>query len=507
MPIDASIALGQPAPSLIQSLGQATALKGQMLQQNQLTQQMAANKATSAAMQQAYDPTTGRVDTNKLAAIMSQDPAAAYNLLPTQNAILENQQKQTGIDTANFDLGLKRNTYFVNQFAGLANKPNPTADDILNIGVGAVKQGLMSPDEVVRHLQNSPKDSKDPAQIKAWAQQNLRQSMINASQYAGVLPQNSQVGTGNATHFVSTDPITGRPQDMGQLQQNMAPGDANSLITIPDENGKPRMFTKEQAAQMANGSAPQARGGYTPDTSGGPLGTGRLQPMAAPQQPQGIPAGPALGTAEAAGVLGKGQGEDILALRKQAESAQQAVYQFQNMRSALADINTGPGADMRNTAAAFATMLSPDIAQRFGVDPQKIASQEEFHKFATQATQATLQGLGNGTDSMLASAVSANPNTSLSKLGNQQILDVLQAGQQAIIAKNQAWQEKMANGTAPSEFNKFSTQWTKDIDPRVFAAQNMDPAARYKMLDSLPKKDQEAFKQSWLKARNAGYVQ
>ncbi|WP_232914612.1 hypothetical protein, partial [Pseudomonas carnis] len=233
----------------------------------------------------------------------------------------------------------------------------------------------------------------------------------------------------------------------------------------------------------------------------GSLGTGRLQPIT---QAPGLQAAPALGAQEAAQTIGKGSAEASLSLQAQADAAPQSIYQFQNMREKLSDINTGPGTDWRNTAAAFVTGINPDIAAKIGIDPQKIASAEEFKKYATQATQATLAGLGEGTDSKLASAAAANPGTQLSKLGNQQLIDVLIAGQRAILAKNQAWQN---SGLPPEQYNKFSTQWSRDIDPRVFVAQDMDQAGRYKMLDSLPKRDQEAFKQSWLKARSAGYVQ
>ena len=41
-------------------------------------------------------------------------------------------------------------------------------------------------------------------------------------------------------------------------------------------------------------------------------------------------------------------------------------------------------------AAAFATAISPELATKIGFDPQKVASYEEFKKYATQAAQAEL---------------------------------------------------------------------------------------------------------------------
>lgn len=504
MAIDASIALGQAPQAPLQFAQGLVGLKGQQLQQNALTQQIGANQATSQAMQQAYDPVTGQLDYNKLTALMSQDPRAAYNLLPTQNAILENQQKAQGLNTSRFDLAQKQNTFWTGQLGGLANKPDLSMQDLVGAAALAVRQNLAQPDEIVRELQNAP---TEPAQLRQFVQQKLQQSMINAGQFQGALPQNSQVNTGNQISFVSTDPITGRPTVQGNIQNQMSPGEANSPVAGVGPDGTPFNITKQQFANQANGMQPSQ---VQPVSTFGLPGTGSNgRYPSAPQGQQGPPSVPGVQTGlspvdqAAAGVLGQGAAQGIQALQQQATAAQQAVYQFQNMRSALADINTGPGTDWRNNAAAFATGLAPGISQAIGIDPQKIASQEEFHKYATQATQATLAGLGNGTDSMLASAVAANPGTQLSKLGNQQILDVLQAGQQGLIAKNQAWQS--AN-LPPSQFNKWSTQWTKDIDPRVFVVQNMDQPAAAKMFNSLKPAEQVQFKQSLRTAIQRGIV-
>lgn len=496
MAIDASIAAGQPAQNILQSLAGATAVKGQMLQQNQLTQQMAANKATSAAMQQAYDPATGRVDTNKLAAIMSQDPAAAYNLLPTQNAILENQQKQVGIDTANFDLGLKRNNYFVNQFAGLASKPNPTPDDVLQVAVGAVKQGLLPPDEVVRQLQNAP---KDPAQIQAWAQQNLRQSMINASQYAGVLPQNSFQDLGGQKVAVSVDPMTGKVTPMAQLNNTMSPGDAATPVPVFNPStGAMELVSK---AQFAGGAAPGAAQVPTGGGEGRYPGASASPPL---NQPRTFQSGPSLGQAAAAETVGKGAGEGVLSLQNQAEGSPQRVYFLQDMLANLPKFDSGPTADWTAKANALALQLAPGMAARMGVDPQSVASKEEFAKFATNLAINSSSGLGAGTDSKLAAAVAGNPNASLSKLGNEQIMKVLIGTERATQAKNEAWQNA---GVGPEQYGKWSAQWNKDIDPRVFVTPELTQEERSKMYNGLKPADQKRFLDSYRTAVDSGLIQ
>ena len=82
MPLDTSIPLQAQAPQQnpLQTLIGVANLRMANAQGGALQQQIAANRATSAAYQQATDPTTGVVDNNKLVGILSQDPNAAYNL-------------------------------------------------------------------------------------------------------------------------------------------------------------------------------------------------------------------------------------------------------------------------------------------------------------------------------------------------------------------------------------------------------------------------------------------
>lgn len=491
MAIDPSIALSANAGggNLLQTLQGATQLRGAQ-------QQQAANVAASEAYKAATNPTTGQIDYNRLTSLLSQGPAA-YNLPQIQQQVNEARNSTLNFDKGQLELAQKRSESFANGFGGLLSTQDFTPGAVMKLAANAVKQGLIPAEDVVKFTSDMP---TDPGQLKGWVQQKYLGFSDNVEKLKALAPQVQTINTGAQQVITPINPLTGQATGQQTIFNNqLTPGQAVENVQIFDPNtGTMRTITKEQQLQMqqVGGSV-----GGLPAIDGGALGSGRIN--SAPGGP-GLQAAPALGSAEAAQVVGKGAAEGSLSLQRSADAAPQSIFQFQNMREKLADINTGPGTDWRNTAQAFVTGLSPGIAEKIGIDPQKIASAEEFKKYATQATQATLAGLGEGTDSKLASAAAANPGTQLSKLGNQQLIDVLIAGQRAILAKNQAWQ---SSGLPPEQYNKFSTQWSKEIDPRVFVAQDMDPAARYKMLDSLPKKDQEAFKQSWVKARNAGYVQ
>lgn len=517
MAIDTSIITGAQQFNPVQAIGQGIQLSNQLLQNQQLKQGLNSNKVISAAYQQATDPTTGQVDQNKLRAIISQSPDAAYNLPAIQGQLQQQQNAALEFQKNKFDLAVKQNQYLKNQFAPLAGQQDVSNDDLTRIAAGVVKDGIVPVEDVVRQLQNVP---NTPEGRRQYVQQTYLQSLSNESQLNAISPQTQILNTGGQQQILKTAPLTGQTTVQGTINNTMDPGTASSPTSYFDpQSGTMRSVPRSQFVQMQGQNQPQGQlpqqgvpqqnQPYIPDTSGGPLGSGRLQPMAPPpvqqqQQAPGLQTAPALGSEVAANAVGAGAANASLSLQRQADLAPQSIYQFQNMRNALSDINTGPGTDWRNTAASFAQALAPEVAQKIGIDPQSIASREEFNKFATQAVQSTVGALGEGTDAKLASAYSANPNATLSKLGNQQIIDVMIAGQQGISAKNQAWQ---ASGLPPEQYNKFSTNWNKTVDPRVFAAQNMNVADRYKMLDSLTPKEQASFKQSYITAHNAGYVQ
>lgn len=493
MAIDPSIPLSASADSgnLLQTLQGATQLRGAQQQQQ-------ANVAASQAYKDATDPVTGQIDYNRLTAALSQGPAA-YNLPQYQAKINEARNSTLQFDKGQLELAQKRIDLLSGGFGSLLASNNITPQSVMQLATTGIKQGLFTPEEAISFTADMP---TDPAQLSNWAKQKYVGFSQNADRLKTLLPQTQTINTGAQQVITAIDPITGQPTGRQTIFNNqLSPEAASQPTQIYDPATQSmRTVTREQFAGMAQPGA-GGMGGGLPAIGGGALGSGRIN--AAPSGP-GLQAAPALGAAEAAQVIGKGAAEGSLNLQRQADAAPQSIYQFQNMRAALPDIDTGPGTDWRNQAAAFATAISPELATKIGFDPQKVASYEEFKKYATQAAQATLAGLGEGTDSKLASAYAANPGTNLSKLGNQHLIDVLIAGQRATLAKNQAWQ---ASGLPPEQYNKFSTQWNREIDPRVFAAQDMDPAARYKMLDSLPKKDQESFKRSYINARNLGYVQ
>jgi hypothetical protein len=500
MAIDASIAVGQQAPNMLQSLMGATQLKGAMLQQQQLTQQMGANRAISAAYQQATDPATGQVDQNKLLGLISQDPNAAYNMPAVQSQILEQRNKQLEFDKNTYDLAVKRTQHLQNGLGSLMNKPDLSQQDIIELGSRAIKDGTATPEQTVRYLQGMP---SDPSKLKEWTQQKWIQSLSDDAQLKAMLPQTQILNTGGQQQILNIDPLTGQPRVAGALQNTMDPNTASSPVAAFDQStGAPINLTREQFANQAAGQQPGSTLGL-PGTGG----NGRY-PGAQPQQPggpaSGVQTGPALGQAAAAETMGKGAAEGAIGLQQAAETSPQRVYFLQDMLSNLGKFESGPNADWAAKANALALQLAPGMAQKLGVDPQAVASKEEFAKFATNLAINSTAQLGGGTDSKLAAAVAGNPNASLSKLGNEQIMKVLIGTERATQAKNDAWQ---SSGEQPQNYGKWSAQWNKSVDPRVFVAPEMTQEERAKMYKGLSEKDKASFSRSYNNAVRSGIIQ
>lgn len=495
MAIDTSIPLSAGGNSnILQTLLGATQLRGQIQSQK-------SNGALSRILQQSVDPVTGQPDMNKALSLAAQDPDAAYNLPAFQAQILNQKNNQLQYDKGKLELAQKRTDLLSAGFGGLLASGNITPQAVAQLGSQGIKAGLFTPEDFVSFTSDMPSDSGG---LMSWARQKHVGFSQDSERLKTLMPQIQNINTGSQQLVAAFDPLTGAPTGQTTVINNqMSPEAASQPTQIYDPaSGTMRTVTRDQFSRIAQGGGEGAPQGYVPDTSGGSLGTGRLTPIA--DAAPGVQAAPAAGVAEAAQVVGKGAAEASLSLQSQADAAPQAIYQFQNMREKLADINTGPGTDWRNTAAAFFTGISPEISARIGIDPQKIASAEEFKKYATQVTQATLASLGEGTDSKLASAAAANPGTQLSKLGNQQLLDVLIAGQRAIVAKNAAWQN---SGLPPDQFNRFSTQWNKEVDPRIFTLQDMPREKAISMRDSLKPAEQKAFDASYNRAVQSGLIQ
>lgn len=478
---------------------QGIELYGQLLQQRRANQEFQSRNKLTGILQGAYDPTTGRFDQTKINAGIAQDPTITLDALPFVNQVQQNENAYLENQTKQFDLSSKQLNWLKGGLGSMLNNPNLTQQDIIKFASNGVKQGFLTPEQAVTELQSLP---TDPGQLQGWVRQLYTQSLEGEAQLNAIRPQTQVLNTGGQQQVINIDPLTGQPKVAGQIQNTLSPEAAsqptqffnratNQLETIP----------RSQFVDMQGGAG---MGGQPGGMTGRYPGTPGINPNAGGVPGQvGLPAAPALGAQSAADVTGEGAAKAAQALQANAEGASQRVFFLQDMARNLQSFESGPNADWQAKANALALQLAPETAQKLGIDPQSVASKEEFTKFATNLAIQTAGQLGGGTDNQLAAAVSGNPNASLSKLGNEQIIKTLIGLERATQAKNLAWQE---SGQPPQNYQKWSAQWNQQVDPRVFVSEELTPEERAKMYKGMSEKDRAKFRDSWKRARQAGIV-
>jgi len=174
------------------------------------------------------------------------------------------------------------------------------------------------------------------------------------------------------------------------------------------------------------------------------------------------------------------------------------------MEADLAKISTGPGSERLAAANALIHKLT---GYGITMSAEELASSEGFAKLSKQIALAQAGTLGVGTDEKLTTAMGANPNRDLSKLGNQQILAMLQGNADAIKARGVAYNDwKKTHSGADS--NDFLTEFNKTFDPRVYQwgyqIKDKTPAQRQAMFDEMP--DKAGFERNYNAAVKRGLI-
>lgn len=507
MPVDTnSYPQPQPAPNFAQTLGSVAGTIGQLNQNKLFGQQYQTNLATSQIYKEAMNP-DGSIDQGKLTNLLQSNPNAAYGIGPVLEQSQQIQSQNIANNTAKYNL-LKNHLTTLAGYLGPLASGNPTVNDVAATIGHAISTGVATPQEAANFWSTLPRDQQgnpDPTQIKSWAQDNLQRVQTAAEQYGITNPAPVPVNTGGQTHLLVT-PQNGPARDVGQIANTLPPATG----TVGPGNVPQALGPVNSQLQVPTQTSPQSQAsplaGSMPGLSGN--GGGNTQQAPATAAPSGrVQTGLAPGVADAQqhqAIAGADQG---VTLQKAADTVPQQKAILGNLEAALRNFTSGPGADWRKVAGALAN--TPLQAAGFaGFNAKSIASQEEFTKQATNLAQSQFATLGGtGTDAKLESTMHTSPNEALSKQGNQNIINLLKGNADAIAVKNQEWQKfQQQSGNGPGDYGKFSTQFNKEYDPRVFQSQYMAPSDRASMLKGMTKGEQKQFRQSYNLAVEKGWI-
>jgi len=381
----------------------------------------------------------------------------------------------------------------------------------------ATSQGVIGPG-TAQQLLTGIANTDHPETLIPLVRQYAYMGLDNNTALSRIAGQNGTMSNGALTQpGVATDPsqmIGAGPgampfRPMGPpITQGLQPGQQSELVPVPemDANGNPTgrtiMATKAQVA-AGNGLSnllPTSlfpNGGRNQPPATGATGTAPTNAPTAPGAP--VPLGKTLapGEAEAMKTAQTGAANQGVALAQAADAVPTTRAQLQNIATDLQNITTGPGTARVAAAEAF---LRKYAGLGLTLTPQQLASTENMEKLTKQLAISQAGSLGQGTDAKLMESLAANPNLDYSKLGNQNIIALLQGGLDAVQAKNNAWQAYQAKN-GPGSYNQFAAQFNNTFDPRVFQFARIAPTLPVKdraaLYNSILKNDANKFLQSW----------
>jgi hypothetical protein len=459
MPVDVSMyPQPQPPQNPLAMMSQVAGLQGQ-LQQNQLrAKTMAATQAQGEA-DAAATSADGTYDPKASLAALAQNSNGTYAMHQAGIDAQAMQQAQLAQHVQQVELGIKQQGFMTQQLGSLADTPNVNGKQVADLAAGFVKNGLLDAKTAATELAAMPMDETRLPQYL----QGLQKRSMDAEQQLQLYHQNLLVNTGPTTATMNVAPLANQaPVTMG-----MSPSDANTPVAGPqNSDGSPTTILKGDRAQI-----------HTPVT----VGVG----------PSATAAGSVSGASNA------NQGVD---LQKTADTMPDVKSMLGNMAGDLKDFTSGPGShSWKNFRAGAIRMGVP-------VDENTVASQENFTKLATQMAQRQFSILGHGSDQTLQSAMNANPNEAISKLGNQRIIEMLKGNADAITFKNKLWQSWLAANHGSDTYGQFSNSFNKHFDPRAFQFQYMSPDEQGKAISGMSPAEVSKFRDDYNFAVAAGGI-
>ena len=497
MAFDSSGILAAKAPDILPMIQGVQAYKNALATNQILTAEgqqaqgkLAAQKAYGANLQANTGP-DGKINYANALGQTAQNPDAALGFgdVANQNISQQTGTANTGTAQAQYTQAqieaAKAHVQMVAPIAtALLAKAGPdgkpsllNTNDVTGSIAGVLKNTTLPPDLKNAFLQDGidfasqlgpAPDPADPSYaIKAAAQDATIRSKLKQLVIQGqVAPQQVEeeygksgtVNNGAATVGVIQSPFTGAVTNSGTgVINQLSPGQKTERVPTVDP------------VTGAATSVPQAS---ISDAFGNPkAGVGALPTSISPQ----------------AQALQSVSAQRAHAISDAASGAPGRIAAMQSVRSLVNGAPStafGPTSDLTSTAQK--------IASAFGINTPELTkgqvSVEGMNKlFASIAAQ---QGVatGAGTDASRALIHDANPSLANSKAGMLENLAIVQGNEQYGIAKNRALQQYLSKNPS-GNVQSFESTFNNSVSPLAFQFQNLDPAGRQRLFNSLSGKE------------------
>ncbi|MBS1044563.1 hypothetical protein [Gluconobacter cerinus] len=442
-----------PLEFATQAIGVRNALLGNKIQQAKYDADMAQGNALLGAT-----GADGRTDYAKARAAMAADPKAAYG---AAQAVRE-QNAARADDLANTEAGKN--------------------------AVGALASYLaLHPDDAHFYATKRMAKAIYPAQDVDGIMDQIRSHPDGIAGGVAQLTNSMQAPGQQEANVYGTPGATvnnGQQTIIGTQQSAMNGGQFHPTTTVqqqtsPDTNSTPMEVINPDGSRSYV-RRDQVVGGAKPTVPPEAMGAGRY-PTQQPANP-GYQAAPAAGQTEALAATAKAGADGANALMQASANRNDRMAMLGNMSSDLEGFNSGPGYENLRRAEQLFNVVSPVQVNSSGIE-----ASQSFNKWAQNLANAQSQALGTGTDSKLAAAVHASPNSALQNGTNRLMIHQLQGNEDAINAKAQAWK---ASGMQPAQFQQWNQQFSQSFDPRAFQMIRMTPEERSTYIEGLKKSGQ-----------------
>jgi len=453
-----------------QAIGVRNALLGNKIQQAKYDAEIAQGNALLGAT-----GADGRTDYAKARAAMARDPKAAYGAAEAvrqQNAArLEDlSNTEAGKNAVGAILSYvganpdQAHLYAAKRMAK-AIFPGQNVDAIVN-------QIAQHPDGIAGGVAQLTNSMQAPGQQEANVYGTPGATVNNGQQTIIGTQQSAMNG--------------GQFQPTTTVQQQTSPETNSTPMEVINPDGSRSYVRRDQVV-----------GGAKPTVPPEAMGSGRY-PAQQPEHP-GYQAAPAAGQTEALAATAKAGADGANVLMQASANRNDRMAALGNMSSDLEGFTSGPGSErIRHFASVFDNWTGGNWKS------SEIENAQSFNKWAQNLANAQSQALGTGTDSKLAAAVHASPNSALQGSTNRLMIHQLMGNEDAINAKAQAWQK---SGLQPAQFQQWNQQFSQSFDPRAYQLLRMTPDERKTVFRGMKKSGQiKEFKKNYNAMAASGLV-
>ena len=499
--VDPRIPLGARTPEMpnpLTQLGQLAQVGTAVTQMQQAQEQFQARQTLGPLLQRAIDPATGQYDPLKFNRLLAREPSAAFLTPEMLNHSQAAQLSQAQLQQEQLRNSAIRLDHINRTLSGLLAQPGELSQaDVLKHLVPLLNlPAAERPFEATTAAAALGTMPNNPAAIRQWLETKMVTAQQAEAQLRAIMPQAMPVQTGGATETYNRDPLTGQvtpAPGTNVIPNTPTPGERNDPVRVWNPNtNQYELAPRTNALPMYNGVGQPANG-----RPASPLGTGRYPTQGAAAAPGAPPltqaAGPALGQEQLATV----GAEAVQGLQTRAAEVPQTRAVLADMDRLVREFTSGQGADWARIARSFQNFVAPS---GFQIQPQNLASQEEFNKLAFRIAQqqyAGLTGGQGGSNMQLQSVMGSSPSELLSRLGNQGVIAMLRGNEDATDVMHREWQKyAQARGGGTAQWGQFLAEWNQRFNPRVFAFRYMSPESRERMMAAMtPQQREETFRQ------------